>query len=257
MTAVATAPAEDTAEAAKRRPRVLLFDTETTGTGDDAQIIESAWAFVESNASPLDLALGPVTVERFRPSVAIDFGAQATHHILESDLAECPPSSQFSMLPDLSYLVGHNIDYDWTVAGKPPIKRICTLALARRCWPELDNHKLGTLIYFLHAGRPKFARELLRDAHSAAVDVENLFRVLAAICQRTKPKSWRELWEQSEQARIPIFMPFGKYRPKKGEPGIPIAELPRDYLQWCLRQDDEFDPFVKIAARRAVEGPRP
>lgn len=97
---------------------------------------------------------------------------------------------------------------------------------------------------------PHVARELLGNAHSAVADVDNLLNLLRAICEALKPQSWRELWQMSEEARIPKYMPFGKYAPKKtGEP-ILIVDLPDDYRRWCLKQSD-MDPYVLMAVKRS------
>ena len=56
-------------------------------------------------------------------------------------------------------------------------------------------------------------------------------------------KTWDELWQASEDARIPKIMPFGKHK------GVPIGEVPRDYLGWLGRQQD-VDPYLL----KAIQG---
>lgn len=238
--ATATAAAEQV-RAAAARPRALLFDVESTGTGEGAQIIEAAMANVESASAPLVPIQHATLVERYKPSIPIQFGAMAAHHIIPEDLEGCRPSSEFRFPIGINYLIGHNIDFDWDLAGRPDVRRICTLALARSLWPTLDSHTLGALIYALRP--PARARELLEDAHSAVVDVDNLAIVLREICLELQPKSWRELWLMSEEARIPKVMAFGKHK------GVAVVDLPRDYGDWILRQAD-MDEYVKIAVRR-------
>ena len=94
----------------------LVFDTETTGT-NEPQIIEAAWIKV---ASPFDLVQIESFNKRYLPSKPIELGATATHHILIEDLVNCPPSSEFSLPLEIDYLIGHNVDYDWKVAGELP-----------------------------------------------------------------------------------------------------------------------------------------
>ena len=53
-----------------------------------------------------------------------------------------------------------------------------------------------------------------------------------------------ELYEESEQARIPTIMAFGKHK------GAKITAVPRDYAQWYKRQIDT-DPYLLEAFRRA------
>ena len=228
---------------------IILFDVETTGADEGAQIIEAAVGHVTApDSALLEPVLGEVTVERFQPSVPIQLGALATHHILEYELAECRPSSAFALPADVTLLIGHNIDFDWKMAGSPPIHRICTEALARAAWPTLDSYKLGALLYFILPQEE--ARERLARAHSAETDVQNLFTLLVALCRELRPESWKHLYRLSEEARIPKYITFGKHKPAPGEPPKPFSEVPADYRQWMLKQPD-MDEYVKIAVRRS------
>lgn len=221
----------------------LLFDTETTGT-PTPQVIEAAWLKLES---PTTLLIQEEFEQRYRPEEKIALGALATHHIYDEELQACPPYTEFSLPADTQYIIGHNIDYDWQVAGSPPVKRICTLALSRRYFPQLDSHSQSALIYHLdRAG----ARERLKNAHSALADVYNclllLSRLLEEMLKASLPMTtWEELWLQSEQARIPTIMPFGKHR------GMEISQLPPDYKAWLLRQDT-LDVYVKMAVQASL-----
>ena len=226
----------------------LLFDCETTGLGDDAQIIEAAWLGLGLNlvkASWLEVVgFDGVREKRYRPSVPIQYGAMATHHIVADDLVDCPPSSEFA-LPPADYLVGHQIDFDWAMAGKPDCKRICTLALSRRLWPDLDSHSQGALLYYLLG---PVARDRLVGAHSAAQDVTNCLTVLQAIWGQLKrtPDSWETLWLYSEKARVPTHWPVGKHR------GDPIDGSDPGYLHWWLEPGRDADPYLLEAVRRAL-----
>ncbi|HLR82319.1 MAG TPA: DUF3820 family protein [Paenalcaligenes sp.] len=217
----------------------LIFDTETTGN-EPAEIIEAAWLKINN---PVDLIVTEEYEERFKPQEKISLGALATHHILDEELRDCPPAASFSLPADTKYIIGHNIDYDWNVSGQPAVKRICTLAIARHLIPSLDSHSQSALIYYFDRNN---ARERLQKAHSALADVHNCRLNLLALFDcleeqgRKAPTDWEELWQLSEQARIPSVMPFGKHR------GQLIAKLPRDYQDWLLRQDG-LDPYVKQA----------
>ena len=104
--------------------------------------------------------------------------------------------------------------------NQPNIKRICTLALARRVWPELDSYNQSALLYFI-AGHK--ARDKLKNAHSALADVKNCEILLRAICNKLEITSAEELWIKSELARIPTHINFGKHK------GSIISEIPKDY----------------------------
>jgi exodeoxyribonuclease X len=143
----------------------------------------------------------------------------------------------FSLPSDVDYLIGHNVDFDWELIGKPKLKRICTLALARKVWPDLDSHNQSALLYHLERAT---AREQLRNAHSALTDVGICAAILNHICQQLGVNTIEDLYAESEIARTPTTMPFGKHK------GMLLAEVPKDYKKWLLTQQD-IDPFLKKA----------
>ena len=214
----------------------LLFDTETTGTAQP-QIIEAAWLRL---SDPAFLLVNEEFEQRYRPDEANTLGALATHHIYDEELQDCPSHTEFKLPADTQYIIGHNVDYDWGVAGHPSIKRICTLALARHLIPGLDSYSQSALIY--HIDRPH-ARERLRNAHSALADVRNCLSLLQHLLGLTQNiHNWEQLWQLSEHARIPTILRFGKHK------GMAIADVPQDYKNWLLRQPD-LDPYLLKALK--------
>lgn len=218
----------------------FIFDSETNDS-KDPEIIEAAWLQL---ADPASLRVVEMFLMRYRPSRPITLGALATHHIMDEELVDCPPSAEFALPDGCQYLIGHNVDFDWQAAGSPEhIKRICTLALARMIWPQADSHSQSALLYLIDRQN---ARERLRSAHSAGADVENCHLLLTVIIdQLGGVSSWEELWQHSEAARVPTVMPFGKHK------GTPIADVPWDYKQWLSRQPD-VDPYLLQALRGEV-----
>lgn len=206
-------------------PQAIIFDVEATDK-QDAVIIEAASLDV-SSIKPL--TVGNPWVQRYNPGKPISLGALATHHIMDEELVNCPSSSTFQLPPDTKYIIGHSVDFDWEAIGKPEVKRICTLALARSLWPNLDSHTQSALLYHIERAT---AREQLRDAHSALADVWICSKILGQIIDQLHPSSLDALWEMSEKARIPTTMPFGKHK------GELISQVPSDYKQWMLRQDN-------------------
>ena len=214
----------------------IIFDTEATGIKEPV-LIEAAWLEL---ASIEPFSVSNPFVQRYNPGKPITLGALATHHIMDEELVDCPPASSFRLPDDVSYIIGHNVDFDWEVIGKPEIKRICTLALARKLWPNLDSHTQSALLYYLERNS---AREQLRNAHSALTDVGICAVILDHICQQLGVKTVEDLYTKSEKARIPTNMPFGKHK------GTLLADVPSDYKQWLLTQGD-IDPYL----RKAFEG---
>lgn len=214
----------------------IIFDTETTGT-DEPQVIEAAWLRLDS---PISLSVTEQFEQRYRPTQRITLGALAVHHIYDEELVDCPPHTSFQLPPDVQYIIGHNVDYDWKVIGEPDVKRICTLALSRSLYPDADSHSQSAMMYRIDRLN---ARNLLRAAHSALADVQNCRSLLANLIGLVGPVAdWEALWQLSEQARIPKIMTFGKHK------GMLIADVPADYKAWLLRQPD-VDPYLQTALK--------
>jgi exodeoxyribonuclease X len=192
------------------------------------------------------LAVTAEFIQRYKPGKPIELSALATSHILDEELVGHPPHTEFSLPGDLVYMIGHNVDYDWRVAGEPDVKRICTRALSTMLWPTADSHSQSSMIYMHYRAE---AKGLLRNAHAALDDVKNcrllLVKILDALAEQLgRPVSgWEELWEISENARIPTVIGFGKHK------GMAIADLPADYKRWLLNQAD-LDPFMRKALSR-------
>lgn len=226
----------------------IIFDTETTGPDPHVdQIIEAAWLVlpgaVDEFAARHPNVL-PSTCQRFKPSIQISVGAQATHHILAADLSGCPDYSEFALPDGVTYLVGHKVDFDWGMAGTPDIKRICTLALSRHLFPDAGSHTLSAMMYLFArmTGREAAAREALRNAHAALDDVINCGRVLQFLIRKARAsghacESWADVYELSELARTPTVIGFGKHK------GTAIADLPESYKNWLAAQDN-IDPYL-------------
>jgi exodeoxyribonuclease X len=224
----------------------IIFDTETTGILNP-EIIESSWMQAEFSCTEeepdyptLQFSL-PVT-KRYKPEARISMGAMATHHIMDEDLAGHPPSSTFKLPDRVTYMIGHNVDFDWNVAGSPDgIKRIDTLCLARKFWPECDSYSLSALTYYLFRSN---ARTELQNAHNAETDILLTGELLKAIVEKANftITSFESLWELSESARIPEIMPFGKHKGEK------IANVPADYKAWLMKQND-VDPYLVKALK--------
>ncbi|MCW5260883.1 3'-5' exonuclease [Verminephrobacter eiseniae] len=217
----------------------LIFGTKTTGLHEPA-IVQAAWLMVKD---PFTLTVVERFEQRYNPGKPIELGALATHHILDEELADCPPASGFSLPPGTEYLIGHDVDYDWQVIGAPPVKRICTLALARWLLADIDSHTQAAMLYLFERGS---ASSLLQHAHSARHDVMHCAIVLEHLLARmgdiTEATTWQTLWQRSEQARIPKTLTFGKHK------GLATSAAPSDYKHRLLHQPD-VDPYLTRALR--------
>jgi len=64
--------------------------------------------------------------------------------------------------------------------------------------------------------------------------------ILDHICQQLRVKTVEDLYAESERARTPTTMPFGKHK------DLLLADVPSDYKQWLLTQGD-IDPYLRKA----------
>ncbi len=215
----------------------IIFDTETTGLKDPV-IVEAAWLLL---SDPLNLTIEQQFEARYNPGKPIELGAMSIHHIRDEDVADCLRADEFSLPEGTQYIIGHNVDYDWKAIGKPPVKRICTLALSRHIYPDLDSHTQSAMLYSFERD---LAKDLLKGAHSAMADVLNCRLVLDHLInwlrlagRFEKWGDWEDLWILSEQARTPTRMAFGKHK------GELLTAIPSQYRDWLLRQSD-VDPYL-------------
>ncbi len=227
--------------------QAIILDTETHTL--NGQPIEIAYAPIQISDHKITLDKSQLFDQLYSVDEPISFAAMAVHHILESDLENKPHYTTFKLPEDTLYIIGHNIDYDIRALEKcgvdsTRIKAICTLALARLVWPDAEAHNISALIYMISKGSEK-AREMIRKAHRADMDIILTANILMHIVHHLKINSIEELYAASEDARIPRSINFGKHR------GTAIADLPADYVQWLMRQED-LDPYLRKALESAA-----
>lgn len=225
----------------------IILDTETHTL--NGLPIEIAYAPVEVHAGKLSLDKSQLFDQLYQVNQPISYAAMAVHHILESDLVDQPLYTSFELPTDTTYIIGHNVDYDMAAIARcgvetQDIKAICTLALARKVWPQADAHNISALIYLISKGSDK-ARELLKGAHRADADIILTANILMHIVHHLNIHNIDDLYLASEQARIPTKINFGKHK------GSLIQDLTHDYINWLLRQDD-LDPYLKKALENTL-----
>lgn len=226
----------------------LILDTETHRLNGNP--IEIAYAPIQLDQRGLTVNKSLIYDEYFAldPDTEIQLSSMAIHHILPQDLIGKSNFREFRLPQDTIYLIGHNIDYDIQAIARcgqdvRNIKPICTLALARYVWPNLDSHSLSTLSYVISDNLEQ-TRQQLKNAHNAKTDILLTANLLDKIIQHYQITDIEQLYQQSQQARLPQFMPFGKYK------GTPLAQVPIDYVQWLLRQND-IDPYLRQALEQS------
>ncbi|WHR58215.1 3'-5' exonuclease [Acinetobacter haemolyticus] len=224
--------------------QTIILDTETHTL--NGLPIEIAYAPIEIESGKLSLDKKKIFDQLYQIGQPISFAAMAVHHILESDLVNQPFYNEFQLPTETTYIIGHNVDYDIAAIARcgvetSHLKPICTLALARHVWPDAEAHNISALIYLISKGSDK-AREMLKGAHRADADIILTANILMHIIHQLDIQNIEQLYIASEEARIPKSITFGKHK------GTAIQDLPTDYVQWLLRQDD-----LDVYLRKALE----
>lgn len=222
---------------------IYILDTETTDK-KDGEVIELAYRQIFYYKEEAYYYYREEYFQAyFSATTPITYGAMATHHILPTDIQNKPLYTPDILPKNLTYLIGHNIKFDWEAIGKPKCRLIDTLVLAKQAWPTLDSYTQSALMYYLSDDLLDTRNELI-NAHSALADIGFCFEILQYAVDTLYPKgidtSPEGLWRYCEEAKIPVLMPVGKYK------DTPIAELPIDYVEWFLLQPD-VEESLKLA----------
>lgn len=238
---------------------IYILDTETTGL-DNPHLTEVAYCIIDIADDGNVILKQEPRSKRYNPLKPISLGAMATSYICDEDVENEPPHTDFRLPASVEYIVGHNIDFDMMVLRNAGVtsqpKLICTKAMAVHLLPELDSHKLTSLLYYFHR---EVAKEQAKNAHAAIVDIYFTRLVLqslidVAIGNGYEIASVEDLYRFSEAARVPTVLSFGKYK------GSKIADLVetmdgRSYLNW-LATRDEVDPYLLQAIKKAFDDAR-
>ena len=228
-------------------PNPIIIDTETTGLKPPIEAVEVAYIELNSDLSKLadrytteEKVLHVHYQELFKPTGPIHPQASKVHGKYMRDLIHCRKSAEFE-LPEHSYFIAHNANYDYRVLNRPDTTLICTKQLAEIAFEidkdkgSLRNHKLVTLID--HIMPEEQAAELLKDAHGAMGDCIMTYHLLLEI-QRRLPHitTWAGLASLCTQpkdmaTKVLKTLTFGEYK------GTDFKDAPHEYLIWLYKQN--------------------
>jgi len=218
--------------------RYVFGDIESTGLGNDAGIVEISW--VETDGEFNEVAHFSSLINPQKP---IQYGAMAVHGISEEMVKNSPTIDEF--MKDMNYplsgpgvvLVAHNAAFDikffrhWM--NEP--NTICTLKAARIVYPDAENHKLGTLRCMLNLDGSA------KKAHSAQEDVSVLVQLVKRMCMDADC-SLEQLMHIQNIPRVITKMTFGKKHY-----GKKLEDVPKDYIEWMLREVKNLDPDLRAS----------
>lgn len=202
--------------------RPIFYDTETTGIRPEKENIIELAAY--------DPVLNRSFEKLINPGKPIPAEATAIHHISNEMVADAPSfkvvAEEFNSFCEGDVvLIAHNNDafdvhflkheYGRANMTMPAWKFLDSLKWARRYRPDLPRHTLQFLreIYKIEAN----------NAHRALDDVIVLHQVFTYM---TDDLSIEQIYQLLNRPREIHHMPFGKHQ------GMPLKNLPKDYLQW-------------------------
>lgn len=225
-----------------------VFDTETTGLDP---VMDRVCELACLYWSPVLGKLGQFEslVDPGRP---IPPEASAVHHLTDEDVAG-KPSLEMALrkLSDRPFQAwaAHNADFDFGFLPKDSRPVLCTLRLAKKIYPESPRHTNQYLRYSLKLAVPE-AQGL--PAHRALADVYVTTALLGHLleeAERLRPDlhTVEELVAWTNQPNLLPVCRFGnKHRDK------PWSEVPKDYLQWMLREVKDMDPDLRFTIEHWV-----
>jgi len=227
----------------------MALDTETTGIeAPEHKAVEVAAVLVKNGQ------IIAAFTTYLNPGRDIPAVASGVHGLTLEDLQDAPTLEETlpwlnQMASQVDALVAHNAPFDRSMLpGLVEKPWIDTLRLSRRLQPELESHANQALRYALNLRCPEAdgmpAHRALSDAY---VTARLLVRLLADVFRdATFPLDAEALaLEISKPMLLPVCG-FGKHK------GIPWAKVPKDYLQWLLRQT-EIDQDVAFTAKHYLQ----
>ncbi|MDB5596214.1 MAG: uncharacterized protein JWM36_3175 [Hyphomicrobiales bacterium] len=218
--------------------KIRVIDFETTGLPPEASVCEIGWYDV-IDGDVDESSKGEMFVN---PRREMSIEARAVHHIRDAELIDAPAidygfRALMAGAPDA--FVAHNAAFEREFFAGGSIPWVCTLKVGRRLWPDAPSHSNQVLRYFLGLE--------LEDAqamppHRAAPDAFTTAHILVRALQSAS------LTDMIAWTNSPSLLPrvnFGKHRGKKW------TEVPRDYLEWIVKQQD-MDGDVRFTAKSAL-----
>ena len=217
--------------------RWLLVDTETTGISVNDKVCEMAYVEIDDAFNVIRSGNSLIN-----PGIPINYAASAVNGITDVMVKDAPTLEDYmlsegSPLRGEVTLIAHNLDFDFRFLKQytdDGVGKLCTLKCARVLYPDAANHKQGTLAAMLGI---QVARE---KAHSADGDLDVLLQLLQHLC-RDADTDLYGLLEVQRRPRPIKNMPFGKHR------GVPLKDLPANYIFWLLNKAENLDADLRTA----------
>lgn len=217
-------------------PRWIVADVETTGVDPEIdKAVEVAWCELEEDTG---VVLDSEFSSLIDPGRDVPCSAAAVNGLRSSYLREQqPPRIEEIEFPEGEIvLISHNTDFDYEFLKDHMniVDTICTMKMARRLLPGLDNYKLATLSCYLNLPQ--------QISHRALADVRDCCGVIDNLCDR----QGFQLPQLLRYMKANVVLKFCQIGRK--HVGELWSDVPKSYLQWILREGT-FDSDTNYTAR--------
>jgi len=182
--------------------KAIILDTETTNLphlgGEACEIAffelerEDFSRTLEENLSLAkvfskgNLNLQGTFHQTFMPLGEFSPRASEVNGFTKEKLKGSPCISTFEFPLDVTYMIGHNIIFDWQIVTKPDVKLICTKELSIKYLTKQSGRGtkgVNTLTGLIERYYPEEAKELIVNAHSALQDCKLTYLILLKILE--------------------------------------------------------------------------
>ena len=224
--------------------KYILFDTETTGAGENDRIIQVGAMIVHSK-DKID-----VYDELCSADVPISIEAMEIHNITPDVIENQPPYQELEFCKKLeayndkeNYLIAHNISFDLSMVEKEGFDNnytlIDTLRCAKHLLPDSPYHRLQYLRYSLELYKTEGAEadklDVTIKAHDAIGDVlvmKLLLSKLVLLAKEQFPEEKNPMLTLDKLTQTPVLMKTFKFGKHKGKLVADVAKEDAGYMKW-------------------------
>lgn len=205
--------------------------------------------------------------QTFMPKGDFSPKASEVNGFTKENLKGSPCISTFKFPTDVTYMIGHNIMFDWQMVTKPDVKLICTKELAIKYLTKQSGcgtKGVNTLTGLIERYYPEEAKELIANAHSALQDCKLTYLILLKILEvAPELDSFEKLAELCSQPNsnknsneVPYLLEYDSYtkqhKLKFGKyNGVSLEVLlisNKNYLTWIVEKStmpQNLKDFIK------------
>jgi exodeoxyribonuclease X len=205
--------------------------------------------------------------QTFMPKGEFSPKASEVNGFTKENLKGSPFISTFKFPTDVTYMIGHNIMFDWQMVTKPKVKLICTKELAIKYLTKRSGAGTkggNTLTGLIERYYPEEAATLIANAHTALQDCKLTYLILLKVLEAAPElDSFEKLAEQCTQpdgskhgVKLPRLiqqdsytkehkLTFGKYTMVSLET---LIRTDKGYLVWIVEKStmpQDLKDFIK------------